>query len=877
MAKANKYCRATDLVNEASVESFFVMRLLEDLGYEDSEIFPKTAIQELKISRGRKKEPYKPDYVIQTGGLPRWLIDAKATNERIEDYTYQCSWYALLINRKDARRPLRHYMLTNGLLTRVYQWYQEEAILSLHFDDFVAGNAKLETLRQLLGAASVRKAVSPTSPSKGHAMTRPTLDVVKRAFLKCHRYIWSAEKMSPQAAFVGFAKLMFVKLWEDRRIRDNPELMALVGRGEPLPQEAVRFSTNWIEQQEANDPNPVDATLFRQLVDKLEEEIARRQRKRIFEPQERLGLSPGTVKRVVAQLEHQYLFGIDEDLNGRMFEAFLAATMRGQDLGQYFTPRSIVKVVTRLAKPEAARNRVERVLDGCCGTGGFLIEALTDMRAQIYGNKSLSVAERKRLLDEIANQAIFGIDASRDPPLARIARINMFLHGDGGSRVYVADALKHPPESSPADPLEVRQNVEELRELLLAGLRFNVVVTNPPFSMDYSVDIPDEKAVLDNYDLRTHGGKARPRLRSSIMFLERYWHLLHPGGRLLTVIDDSVLSGKAYAYVRDFIREKFVIRGIISLHGDAFQRAGARVKTSILYLTRKTREDEGQPAVFVYESRYIGLDDVVAKTPPSVAAAAREQAATEMQAILDSFAAYQRGEPGPWLVEADKMGERLDAKHLRPWSVAELEPQWRKIGVTTVALDSLVDPVEDEKVTLEPDKTYTFLRVRYDGRAEPGEKRLGKEVTYKAVQAAKPNDIVVSNINAVNRAVCVVPDDLAGALVSSEYTVLRLKPGEQSDPMYLWSVLRSAAVVAEFLSGSSGQGRHRVDWPMLSRQKVPLISAEKQKTIGDRHREVLKHERAIRECLLAAENDIAFLELDGEMAKDRLARAKPPQ
>ena len=93
--------------------------------------------------------------------------------------------------------------------------------------------------------------------------------------------------------------------------------------------------------------------------------------------------------------------------------------------------------------------------------------------------------------------------------------------------------------------------------------------------------------------------------------------LLKPGGRLITVIDDSVLSGKTYAPVRAFIREKFVVRGIISLHGDAFQRSGARAKTSVLYLTKRPSGDLSQPSVFVYESRYIGLDDVTTKTRPT--------------------------------------------------------------------------------------------------------------------------------------------------------------------------------------------------------------------------------------------------------------------
>src|SRR5439155_12934550 len=138
-------------------------------------------------------------------------------------------------------------------------------------------------------------------------------------------------------------------------------------RGDPVAAADVRFAVHWIEAQEVNDPNPVDALLFRQLVESLETEIAQRKRKRIFEANERLRLSPGTAKRVVKVLEDYYLFGIDEDLNGRMFEAFLAATMRGQALGQYFTPRGIVKMMTRIAHLRAGPGKkgIERVVDAC--------------------------------------------------------------------------------------------------------------------------------------------------------------------------------------------------------------------------------------------------------------------------------------------------------------------------------------------------------------------------------------------------------------------------------------------------------------------------------------------------------------------------------
>jgi type I restriction enzyme M protein len=876
---SNQFCRISDLSNEASVEAFFVLRLLAHLGYRDDEIRAKESIEELKIPRGSRTEPYRPDFVLIGRDVPRWLIDAKAPTEHIENYTYQCAGYALQINRRLREKPLRYYLITNGLLTRVYIWDQDEAILSLRFSDFTPENHKFQTLVRLLSAESARRGWvdEATTPATGHRLIRPDMDTVKRAFAGCHRIIWKAEKMGKQGAFVEFAKILFVKLWEDRKLRDDPAMLEKIGRGDPLPPAAVRFSKEWIKAQEENDPNPINGILFRRLVETLEQEILLRKRKRIFDAGEQLDLAAGTARRVVGLLEKFYLFGIDEDLNGRMFEAFLAATMRGQDLGQYFTPRSVVKLVSRIAALHAGRDKVERVLDACCGTGGFLIEALTDMRQQIWDNQSLSDTERRELLNEIANEAIFGIDAGRDPMLARIARINMYLHGDGGSRVYATDSLRHPPEASAADSAEVRNDTNELRSLLQNGLAFDAVLSNPPFSMDYSVTVPEEKDVLETYELATYGGKRRTSLKSSVMFIERYWQLLKPGGRLITVIDDGVLGGKNFAPVRDFIRERFIVKAIISLHGDAFQRAGARVKTSIVYLVkRQPVAAEGQPAAFAFESRFIGLDDVTPKTRSSVADAARDNAAAEIDEIVHEFNRFLAGGTGPWLVPPERLGDRLDAKFLLPWSVGELLETWRDAGANMEPLEKLVDVV-DEPVEIEPEARYTFLRVTYEGRAEVGEAALGHEISYSRVSRSTPGDIVVSNINAVNKAICVIPDDLAGLLISNEYTVLRLRKGVDADTLYLWSVLRSTAVVAEWISTASGVGRHRVDWESLRTQRIPLLPPDEQRTIGNLYRDAMAHESESRRIREHARSALAPLDLDSVAAQERLARAKPPK
>ena len=122
---------------------------------------------------------------------------------------------------------------------------------------------------------------------------------------------------------------MFIKIREDQRIHD------IVKAGKKPTADDFVFSTKWIESQKRVEPNPVSSILFKRIQEDLERQIRAKSKKRIFLEGEKLDLKPSTVDEVVRLLEHYDLFGIDEDLNGRMFETFLNATVRGKDLGQF--------------------------------------------------------------------------------------------------------------------------------------------------------------------------------------------------------------------------------------------------------------------------------------------------------------------------------------------------------------------------------------------------------------------------------------------------------------------------------------------------------------------------------------------------------------
>jgi type I restriction enzyme M protein len=351
--KENMFCKESDLGNESSVEHWFVSRLLAELGYSDSQIRTKESIDSITVYAGRKKLKYKPDYALLVRRRARVVIDAKATNEDVDAWVGQCRSYCLEINKRYDTNPVAYFLLTNGIATKLFRWDQDDPILTLDFDDFRPSKAKFKKLVELVGQPAILKSVrkSPEGgsrtvkqPAGQHQFERLSINDINYSLAWCHQYIYKKDNISQSAAFMEFVKLMFLKLLSDKAVHRKHPTESKKDRYN-VPESDVQFSTSWIRSLEQQADNPIADIAFTKLRRDLEDEIAQGQKKRIFRPNEELTLSPETIAGVVAKIESIDLYCIDADLNGRLFETFLSATMRGKDLGQYFTPRSIVKLM----------------------------------------------------------------------------------------------------------------------------------------------------------------------------------------------------------------------------------------------------------------------------------------------------------------------------------------------------------------------------------------------------------------------------------------------------------------------------------------------------------------------------------------------------
>lgn len=621
----NKFCNKADLRNESDVEQFFIIRLLKDLGYKDSNILTKHAIPAYVIGKGQKKQKHIPDYQLQIGKTPVLITEAKSPSEQVDKYVSESQDYAAIVNRGFiGKNPIQFVLITNGLLTKLVKVDENRSLVELKFEDFFDDNVKYKKLKDSISFNEIKKFF--VAKEEIFEFRTPDLTELKGVFKQAHDLIRRKQKIGPKKAFYEFTKLLFIKMNEDKKVQDKFD------RNSNVAIKDFKFSVSAIEN---NDDMGWINTLFQNYRDELEDLVAKGKKKRIFSKNEKINLSPSTTKAIVEMIENFNLRSVEDDINGKVFETFLEAAVRGKELGQFFTPRSVVKFMTKLADLKIKKNtetneyEPDIILDGACGTGGFLIFALSELFAKIPE----SLSDKNSLKNKIRKDCLFGIDASEDD-IVPITRMNMYLHGDGGSHIFLADTLDKELNIENGLEKEIKEEREELKSILDIK-KFDIVLTNPPFSMKYEQSKEDEKRILNQYEIAALSGTLTKSLKSNIMFIERYFDLLKPGGKLLSVIDESVLNtegqGKSMQRFRQWLRERFVIRAIISLPKNTFVNADTGVKTSVLYLTKRINQKEEQPNVFMAISEDVGHNDAGRITSEW----------GDLGSILDSFKKFQ--------------------------------------------------------------------------------------------------------------------------------------------------------------------------------------------------------------------------------------------
>ena len=339
-------------------------------------------------------------------------------------------------------------------------------------------------------------------------------------FKKAHQSLWAGGELNPSDAFDELDKLIFCKIWDERKPRKKGEPYDFQIIDIEKPKNATQKDIDTIEQQ-------ITIDLAKRIFSLYEE--GRNRDKEVFK--DNIRLTPQRIRTVVSYLQGANLSKTDLDSKGKAFETFMGSYFRG-DFGQYFTPRKIVQFIVNVLPID----NNSKVLDTSCGSGGFLLYALDKVRQQAEDYYDIGTIDHYNHWHDFASKKLFGIEINEQ--IARTAKMNMIIHDDGHTNVISSDGL-----------LRDDVIIERTGNKEFGYGTFDVIITNPPFG---STIKQTEKAYLHQYslgnkdvdwlDTRNSGVKQRDSQSTEVLFIEQDWNFLREGGYLAIVIPDGILT-----------------------------------------------------------------------------------------------------------------------------------------------------------------------------------------------------------------------------------------------------------------------------------------------------------------------------------------------
>lgn len=280
---------------------------------------------------------------------------------------------------------------------------------------------------------------------------------------------------------------------------------------------------------------------------------------------------PTVLTQVVSLVDGLRLDRADADTKGDLFEHVLRQIKQAGELGQFRTPRHVIRAIVEIIDPQIG----ETVYDPAAGTAGFLVAAYNHIRlthSSPAGTQTVEVdgkPQRRGLGDELSrrqtallhNQTFYGNDV--DPKMVRLATMNLTLRGLPNVRILLRNVLT------------TTQDAERKAELGLPEDGYHVVLANPPFSGRV-----DRDRIVDDVKVGTSTA-------TELLFLRYMMDSLRADGRCGVIVPEGVLFGSTGAHkeLRHQLIENHRVEAVLSLPGGVFQPYSG-VKTSVLFFRK---------------------------------------------------------------------------------------------------------------------------------------------------------------------------------------------------------------------------------------------------------------------------------------------------
>ena len=353
---------------------------------------------------------------------------------------------------------------------------------------------------------------------------------------------------------------------------------------------------------------------------------------------------------------------------------------KGNDGGQFFTPREVIRVMVRVLDPKIG----DTIYDPGCGTGGFLAQAFEHMKEKA-GDAITSVD-----LETLRHRTFYGRE--KDEAVFPIALANLVLHGIDEPHLWHGNALSG----------------QEVYGELFKGAPafFTKVMMNPPFGGK------EGKEAQTNFDYKTGA--------TQVLFLQSAMNSMAVGSECGIVLDEGVLfrtNETAFVQTKRKLLEECNVHTIVSLPGGVFTAAGAGVKTNLMFFKK------GEPTERIW---YYDLSDVkVGKKTPLTTAHF-----DEMLQLLPSRADSERS----WTVN---IAARLQTAQ------DEARPHRERAEAAFAVVKELEDEIKEAKKAKRAEADIKALEERWRSALTEGREARDKADTIENaafdLKAVNPN------------------------------------------------------------------------------------------------------------------------------------------
>ncbi|MFN8453991.1 MAG: N-6 DNA methylase [Anaerolineae bacterium] len=382
-------------------------------------------------------------------------------------------------------------------------------------------------------------------------------------FARCHNAIRKIEK-DEDNAFADFSKLLFLKMLEEKA---DMTLIANTSSEAFKPAFTLPYSTRFHELAERPESESDQVQVL--IEDMIKKIRAQTLYGDVLAESLRLK-NPKTFRYIVRELAAVSFQDSTMDSKGAAFEYFVRATLKGKRLGQYFTPRELIEIMSCIVGREKILNALMagskvKVLDPACGTGGFLVFLMQEnlrLLEERLRTRSITQKTYRDISERIMRQVLYGSDANNG--VAAAAKMNMIIAGDGHTNIRAEDSLPLAAQNWNFDQPDC-----------------DIILTNPPFGTSESQSLLSKD--LNRYPIRSTKGQ--------ILFIQKMVLCATPEGDICTVIDEGVLNTDSVKRLRRWLFEKCRVLAVVRLPEETFKPNKINVRASVLYLQRREHDD----------------------------------------------------------------------------------------------------------------------------------------------------------------------------------------------------------------------------------------------------------------------------------------------